>query len=77
MCGKTVRAVVARQPAATMVNCAVFGCNNHTKKKPVDQNAASVGFFFIPKASFAGAVSSLCLTVFFDEKPRRKELFIK
>lgn len=32
-----------------MVNCAVFGCNNHTKKKPGDQNASDVGFFCIPK----------------------------
>ncbi|XP_049520497.1 uncharacterized protein LOC125944218 [Dermacentor silvarum] len=32
-----------------MVNCAVFGCNNHTKKKPGDENASDVGFFCIPK----------------------------
>ncbi|XP_075722170.1 uncharacterized protein LOC142765302 [Rhipicephalus microplus] len=32
-----------------MVNCAVFGCYNHSKKKPVDENASDVGFFSIPK----------------------------
>ncbi|XP_075737083.1 swt1 RNA endoribonuclease isoform X2 [Rhipicephalus microplus] len=32
-----------------MVNCAVFGCYNHSKKKPGDENASDVGFFSIPK----------------------------
>lgn len=31
-----------------MVNCAVFGCSNHTRKKPGDRNVAQVGFFSIP-----------------------------
>ncbi|KAH7933529.1 hypothetical protein HPB49_013385 [Dermacentor silvarum] len=34
-----------------MVNCAMFGCNNHSKKKSGDQNASDVGFFCIPKVT--------------------------
>ncbi|KAL1429302.1 hypothetical protein MTO96_016459 [Rhipicephalus appendiculatus] len=32
-----------------MVNCAVFGCKNHSRKKPGDENASDVGFFRIPR----------------------------
>ncbi|XP_077539971.1 uncharacterized protein LOC144152546 [Haemaphysalis longicornis] len=38
-----------------MVNCVVFGCNSHTKKKPGDENVAEIKFFCIPKA-----ISSQC-----------------
>lgn len=33
----------------TMVNCAMFGCSNHSKKKPGEETAASVGFFASPR----------------------------
>ncbi|XP_075534621.1 uncharacterized protein LOC142568636 [Dermacentor variabilis] len=32
-----------------MVNCVVFGCKNHTKKRRGDENVAQVGFFSLPK----------------------------
>ncbi|CAN7981388.1 unnamed protein product [Ixodes pacificus] len=53
-----------------MVNCAVYGCTNRTKRAPNDENFVTVGFFAIPKV-----VTGQCAKTAALSAARRAEWF--